>query len=145
MRARKRILVVDDEDMILDILTGLLAEEGYEVLTARHPGLAVVQCNDIDLIVLDLKLSDTKAMEGQAVLSHLWEDKCYSIPVVIYSAHISSSRVQDSIDEIERVWGKGRKIFKCVEKGAGVKKLIDAVNEYFVSASSVPDAVSSFS
>jgi len=127
MRARKRILVVDDEDMILDILTSLLEEEGYEVLTARHPGLAKIRANDIDLIVLDLQLSGKDELEGKTVLSQLWEDKGYAIPIIIYSAYISSSPVHDSIDEIVRVWGEGRKIYKCVEKGGGVMNLIDAI------------------
>jgi CheY-like chemotaxis protein len=133
MRARKRILVVDDEDMILDILTSLLEEEGYEVLTARHPGLAKIRSNDIDLIILDLKLSGKDDLEGRTVLSHLWEDKGYSIPIIIYSAHISSANVGDSIDEVVRVWGDGRKIYKCVEKGGGVMNLITAVRECLVS------------
>jgi CheY-like chemotaxis protein len=140
MRARKRILVVDDEDMILDILTGLLQDEGYEVITAQHASLAVVQCSDIDLIILDLKLSDNKDLGGERVLGRLWEDECYSIPVIIYSALINSSHVHDSINEVVRVWGKGRKIFKYVEKGGGVRKLIDAVNEYFATVAASPQS-----
>jgi CheY-like chemotaxis protein len=137
MSARKRILVVDDEDMILDICTSLLEDEGYDVITAQHPSLALVQCNNIDLIILDLKLSDRNDLEGNKVLGRLWEDECYSIPVIIYSALITSTHVYDSINEVERRWGKGRKIFKYVEKGGGVRKLIDAVNEYF-SATAAP-------
>ena len=131
MRSRKRILLVDDEDMILDILTPLLQDEGYDVVTARHPGIAVVRSVEIDLIILDLKLSEKSDFEGQTVMRHLWEDKDCSVPIIIYSGHISSSRVNDSIDEIVRVYGRGRKIYKCVEKGGGVMNLINAVNEYF--------------
>jgi CheY-like chemotaxis protein len=131
MGARKRILVVDDEEMILDILTSLLEEEGYEVVTAQHPGLAVVRSLEVDLIILDLKLSGRNDFEGKAVLNRLWEDKCCLVPVIIYSAHICSKNVSDSINEIVHEYGNGRNIYKCVEKGGGVMNLINAVNDYF--------------
>jgi CheY-like chemotaxis protein len=127
----KRILVVDDEDMILDVLSTLLQEDGYDVITSKHGGLAIIQADAVDLIILDLSLSEKDDMEGGTVLSRLWKDEAYSIPIIIYSAHVSSNSENNFLDEIERVWGKGRKIYKCVEKGAGVKKLLDAVHDYF--------------
>ena len=134
MSARKRILVVDDEDMILDILSSLLQDDGYDVITAQHPSLAVVACNNIDLIILDLKLSDRNDLEGKRVLGRLWEDECCSIPVIIYSAYVTATGENDFLDEIVRAQGKGRKIFRCIEKGGGVAKLLAAIHDYFDSA-----------
>jgi CheY-like chemotaxis protein len=129
--SQKRILLVDDEDMILDVLSSLLQDEGYDVITAKHGGLAIIQADTVDLIILDLKLSEKNGMEGGTVLSRLWKDEAYSIPVIIYSAYVTSCSENNFLDEIERVWGKGRKIYRCVEKGGGVMNLIKAVHDYF--------------
>jgi CheY-like chemotaxis protein len=134
----KRILVIDDEDMILDVLSTLLHEEGYEVITAKHRGLGIIQADTVDLIILDLELSGNNDMDGGAVLSRLWKDEAYSIPVIVYSAHVSSHGDNDFLREIERSWGRGRRIYRCVEKGGGVMNLIAAVHDYFAS-----DAVAS--
>jgi two-component system NtrC family response regulator len=46
------ILVVDDEPNYLIVLSELLKEEGYEVITAQkgEDGLKVVQDTDLDLV-----------------------------------------------------------------------------------------------
>jgi len=54
----KRILVVEDEETIADILEDNLIAEGYKVLLARDgkDGLEQWQKNDLDLVVLDVML-----------------------------------------------------------------------------------------
>ena len=54
---RPRILVVDDEPMILDFVRSFLVKGGYDVLTAPNgeQALAVFRSNpDIDLLVTDI-------------------------------------------------------------------------------------------
>lgn len=55
---KKRILVVDDDPMILRLLNNLLTECGYEVLLAEdgESGLATARSEHPDLVVLDLLL-----------------------------------------------------------------------------------------
>ena len=56
------VLFVDDEDMILDVGTGLLKEMGYKVLVARGGKEAVEvygkHKEEIDLVVLDMIMPD---------------------------------------------------------------------------------------
>ena len=54
----KRILIVEDEETIADILEDNLIAEGYKVLVARDgkDGLEQWQKNDPDLVVLDVML-----------------------------------------------------------------------------------------
>ena len=68
--ARAKILVVDDEQSILDLVTAYLKQEGYEVYTAGDgPGaLRTARTYKPDLVVLDIMLPD---MDGLEVLSHL--------------------------------------------------------------------------
>lgn len=54
----KRILIVEDEETIADILEDNLIAEGYKVLVARdgRDGLEQWQKNDLDLVILDVML-----------------------------------------------------------------------------------------
>jgi two-component system alkaline phosphatase synthesis response regulator PhoP len=65
-----KILVVDDEQSILDLVTAYLRREGYEVHTAMDGpgGLKAARLNKPDLIVLDIMLP---GMDGIEVLTHL--------------------------------------------------------------------------
>jgi len=65
---RKRILVVDDEEVILELLGAILQAEGHEVETARNGRLAIekIKSDHFDLIISDLKMPD---IGGQG----LWE------------------------------------------------------------------------
>ena len=65
-----KILVVDDEQNILDLVTAYLRREGYEVHTAMDgpAGLKAARAHKPDLIVLDIMLP---GMDGIEVLNHL--------------------------------------------------------------------------
>jgi len=56
-----RILVIDDEPGILDILSSSLEQAGYKVDTALRGvhGLMAVQTEGYDLVLLDIRLPDT--------------------------------------------------------------------------------------
>ena len=55
---RRRILVVDDEDSIQKLLTGVLEMDGHEVFVARNgrDALDIVKRGGIDLIITDMKM-----------------------------------------------------------------------------------------
>jgi two-component system, OmpR family, alkaline phosphatase synthesis response regulator PhoP len=65
-----KILVVDDEQSILDLVTAYLRREGYEVYTAQDgpSGLQAARAFKPDLIVLDVMLP---GMDGIEVLTRL--------------------------------------------------------------------------
>jgi two-component system alkaline phosphatase synthesis response regulator PhoP len=65
-----KILVVDDEQSILDLVTAYLRREGYDVHTAMDGpgGLKAARAYKPDLIVLDIMLP---GMDGLEVLTHL--------------------------------------------------------------------------
>jgi two-component system response regulator PilR (NtrC family) len=60
-----KILIVDDEEVLQDVLTSLLRGEGYETLSA-HTGteaLAFLESEEVDLVLLDLMLPDVKGLD----------------------------------------------------------------------------------
>ena len=69
---RKTILIVDDEDIIRDLMTEVVAGEGYKVLTAVNGREAVDICkkqsSNIDLIILDMLMPE---MDGKRTFEAL--------------------------------------------------------------------------
>jgi len=63
--APARILVVDDERSMRDLLEYMLTREGYQVVLAENGRKAVnaVQENDYDLILSDIRLGDITGLE----------------------------------------------------------------------------------
>ncbi|HEX3299417.1 MAG TPA: response regulator [Actinomycetota bacterium] len=81
-----RILVIDDEPAIADVLRMLLEFRGHEVFVANDGsrGYATAQRQAPDVIVLDLMMP---VMDGFATLAALRNDeRTTAIPVVILSA-----------------------------------------------------------
>jgi two-component system alkaline phosphatase synthesis response regulator PhoP len=70
MVSKAKVLVVDDEQTILDLVTAYLRQEGYQVYTALDGpgGLKAARSFKPDLIVLDIMLP---GLDGIEVLSQL--------------------------------------------------------------------------
>jgi CheY-like chemotaxis protein len=84
--ATVRILVVDDEDAITDLLETLLVDVGYRVMTA-HDGqqaLAMAREQLPDIVLTDVMMP---FMDGLELLHHLRKDaRTSNIPVILMSA-----------------------------------------------------------
>lgn len=80
----KRILIVEDEKNIVDILAFNLSKEGYEILTAGdgQRGLELALEEDPDLMLLDLMLPK---LDGYAVCRGVREAG-KSIPIIMVTA-----------------------------------------------------------
>jgi two-component system, OmpR family, alkaline phosphatase synthesis response regulator PhoP len=78
-----RILVIDDEPSIVNLVTAYLKPEGFEVYTASDglSGLKAARVFKPDLVVLDLMLP---GMDGMEILSHLRRES--SVYVILLTA-----------------------------------------------------------
>ena len=86
MMAKTRILIVDDEADIRELVRLNLAREGYEILDCEsgEQALSLSRSKDPDLIVLDLMLP---GIDGMQVCQRLKADpKTARIPVVMLTA-----------------------------------------------------------
>ncbi len=91
MTTPKRILLVDDEPMIIRMVGDRLQMEGYEVLVAMdgQEAMEKAQTEQPDLIILDLMLPK---LNGYSVCSVLKRDPRYQkIPIVIFTAKTDES------------------------------------------------------
>jgi len=90
-----RILLVDDEEDILEILKYNLEKENYEVEVANNGELAISKAKSFlpHLIVLDIMMP---GMDGIEVCSHLREDKALDDTLIAYLTARSESFTQIS-------------------------------------------------
>ena len=79
------ILIVDDEKNYLRVLSAVLEEEGYEVLTALsgREALEIHETSDLDLTLTDMKMP---GMDGIKLLEHI-KAKDPDLPVIMMTAH----------------------------------------------------------
>jgi len=82
---RARILVVDDEANIRELLTQEFTEAGYQVTTAANgrDAIALVRTDRPDLIVLDVMMPEMNGFDAAAVLKN--DPVTADIPIVILS------------------------------------------------------------
>lgn len=80
---KTRILVVDDEKEIADLLEIYLISDGYEVLKAYNSeeGLEILNREQVDLLLLDVMMP---GIDGLEMCRKVREDK--NIPIIIVSA-----------------------------------------------------------
>ena len=92
---KSRILVIDDEAAIRDSLRMILEYEHYGFMGAAsgQEGIALVQCDRPDLVLLDIKMA---GMDGMEVLRKLHAHDG-TLPVVMISGHGSTSTAVEAI------------------------------------------------
>ena len=86
MATRKRILLVDDDSLTLQMLTDILRASGFEILTAQDgaDGLARARAEHPDLLILDIMMPK---LDGFMVARLLKSDRNYRhIPIIILTA-----------------------------------------------------------
>jgi DNA-binding response OmpR family regulator len=90
---KKRILVIDDDEGILDAFELILTEAGYNVKVFTKDGMQVqqnVKSFHPDLIILDVLLSGA---DGRILCKRLkMNPKTKQIPVIMISAHPSAEQ-----------------------------------------------------
>lgn len=77
MTAKQKILVVDDENDILDIISYNLSKEGYQVTTASNGKEAIETAKEInpDLIILDVMMPVMDGIEACRIMRAMPEFK----------------------------------------------------------------------
>lgn len=81
------VLVVEDNENNMELITTLLDEEGYEVITASNgaAGLSLASAALPDLILMDVSLPLINGLDATTVLKR--ERRTCDIPVIALTAH----------------------------------------------------------
>lgn len=95
-----KILVVDDEPEIVEVLRDFLTQKRFEVIGADCGSKASDILNSdsaIKLMILDMKMPGKSGMEVLEELSQLDSDK--KIPVIILTGSIDAEKYRDKLKE----------------------------------------------
>lgn len=111
-----KIVVIDDERQIADIIKFNLEKEGYEVKTANdgQAGIDLVQSWSPDLAILDIMMP---IKDGFEVLKEIRQD--YTFPIIMLTA---------KEEEMDKVLGLELGADDYVVKPFGMKELMARVN-----------------
>lgn len=121
--AKKKILIVDDEEDVLLMLEKRLTVEGYRVITATNgtDALMSAKSKHPDLIILDVLMP---GIQGGEVAGRLKVDpETHDIPVIFLTALLSKTE-EDEYGPMIRGNITFAKPFEPQELSAQIKKLL---------------------
>ena len=121
----KKILVVDDEEELLELIEKSLSAEGYDVATAITAEDAMNKARTFapDLILIDIVLPD---MEGPEAIRILSEDpRTDKIPAIFLSGIITRESKDEAATEV-RVGGR---LYKALSKPFSTSELMVEVRK----------------
>lgn len=116
---RKKILVIEDEPVIGEMMCILLEMEGYNVISLGDTGLARLKLHgqEVFMVMLDLGL---KGEDGQSMCAYIKaQDDLKHIPVVLVSANHELEQISASIGADD-----------YIKKPFDLKDFVDKVNNY---------------
>jgi DNA-binding response OmpR family regulator len=114
-----KILCIEDEPQMIDLIKLILETKGYEVLGAEggQQGLDMMRSERPDLILLDLMMPE---MDGGDVFHHMKEEvELRDIPVIVVTAKAAP------IDKV--LWINVAKVDDYVTKPFGPRELVESV------------------
>jgi serine/threonine protein kinase len=94
----QRLLIVDDEELVLRGLVRRLSAEGYETrgVSDGYQALAELERLDFDLVVLDQQMP---GLDGMALLARLRQDKGpLALPVIMLTGVTHTGRLVDALE-----------------------------------------------
>ena len=120
MPDKRRVLCIEDEPEMIDLIRLILERKGFEVIGAvgGQEGLNTVRSEKPDLVLLDLMMPDVDGWEVYRQMKA--DDELKSIPVVVVTAKAQS---------IDKVLGLHiAKVDDYVTKPFGPTDLLDSVD-----------------
>jgi CheY-like chemotaxis protein len=83
----KKVLIIEDEKILIELLERKIKEDGYEVFTALNgkEGLELVKEVKPDLVLLDIIMPEMDGFEVMEEMNKLQELNLKKVPVIIIS------------------------------------------------------------
>lgn len=99
---KKRILVIDDEKIIIKSLEKLLGKSGFEAVIASTglDAIMIAEEMDVDLIVTDIKMPWTNGIDTIRELFHTMELQNKSRPPVIFITGYADKELEEKAKEL---------------------------------------------
>ena len=92
---KKRVLLVEDDKAIQQLLAAMLQLEGYETLTADNglKAIEVLQKESVDIIVCDMMMP---YMDGMRFIRWLREEQKMTLPVMVLTS-VHDEKIREEI------------------------------------------------
>jgi len=96
MDKKNRILVVDDERSMLELLDVMLSMEGYEITCAEsgHKAISLLEKKDFDLLLCDIRLGDITGID----VLRASKKKNHNTTVIMISAYASTETAIEAMN-----------------------------------------------
>lgn len=122
--AKQKILIIDDEVDLLEMLKMRLESQDYEVLylNSGEDAIKTIQEEKPDLIMLDIMLPDKNGCDICFELKR--NEDTASIPVIIFTAKPDWKEVMDTLGKFVKADGYMSKPFESQELMDKIKKLL---------------------
>ena len=121
---KKRILCIEDDEDMVDLIRLILTRRGFEVLGASRgaSGLEIIRKEKPDLVLLDLMMPE---MDGWEVYQQIKSDEAtQNTPVIVVTAKAQS---------IDRVLGLHiAKVDDYISKPFSPQELLDSIESVFL-------------
>ncbi len=117
----KKILLIEDEEIFIEMFGDRLKQEGYAIESARNGAWGIKEAlkNNFDLFIIDMVMP---AMTGEEMIARLkLEDNTKNVPIIVLSASVDH-------ETQERVEGMGINAF-CLKIHITPSDLVEKVME----------------
>jgi len=117
---RPRILLVDDEDTVREVVSDYFRRKGFEVLLAPSgsKAMAIADQTPINIVVMDIDLAGESGME----LLKFFKSNFPKLPVIMFTGLPAND------DLVEQAWFRGANGF--MRKSSSLDDLYAAVKSY---------------
>ena len=122
---RRKILVVEDDDLDMKLFRDLLTENGYATVQTRDGREAVrlARRHRPDLILMDIQLPEVSGLEITVLMKH--DDALKAIPIVAVTAYMHDWRPETMLEAGYAA---------CIAKPISIADFLDTIGRLLAAA-----------
>jgi CheY-like chemotaxis protein len=120
----KRILLVDDEELVIRSVGKLLQKQGYDVLmaTSGEEAINTVKKEVIDLVVFDVRMPQMNGIEAiKAIRQYQKKVGLKAIPEILITGYADETMMREAED---------LKVADCLYKPFDMRDFLNCVKKY---------------
>ena len=119
----KRILLVDDDEMIIDSLQRLLIKKGYEVTVANngHEAVELNKSQDFDLIITDIRMPRLDGISTIKIIRSMMDEKKQNrVPEILLTGYATEEHMLEA---------QHLKVADCLYKPVDIWELLKSIKK----------------